>query len=113
MSQQQIDQLFGYVQERCLWQFTSRARDRIVNIEGIIAAATDMLHGKELHKHTPMDKMFYADAKLMVADFRERFPWINEQEPSKITELMTGLKDLLVDHTITKSLNHELNYTLY
>ena len=40
--------------------------------------------------HTPMDKLFYADAKAMVTDFRERFPWIDELEPTKITELMDG-----------------------
>ena len=113
MSQQQINQLFDYVQERCLWQFTSRSWDRKENIEGIVSAATDMLHGKSLGRHTPMDKLFYADAKAMVADFRERFPWINELEPTKITELMAGLKDALVEHTITRSLNHELNHSLY
>jgi nitrogenase delta subunit len=111
--QEQMEQLFGYVQERCLWQFSSRGRDRQENIDGVIATATDMLHGKDLSKHTPMQKMFYADAKLMVTDFRERFPWINELEPTKITELMAALKAELVDHTITKSLNHELNHTLY
>ena len=105
--------MFGYVQERCLWQFHSRSWDRKENIEGIIAAATEMLHGKPLHRHTPMDRLFYADAKSMVDDFKERFPWIEGLEPTKITELMTGLKDALVDHTITHSLNHELTHTLY
>jgi nitrogenase delta subunit len=113
MSQQQIKQLFDYVQERCLWQFHSRSWDRKENIDGIIAAATDLLHNSHPKTGAPMDKLFYADAKTMVADFRGRFPWINELEPTEITELMTGLKDALVDHTITKSLNHELNHSLY
>ena len=113
MSQQQIDQLFGYVQERCLWQFHSRSWDRKENIEGIVGAATDLLHGKHPMKHTPMDKLFYADAKSMVDDFKLRFPWIDGLEPTKITELMHGLKDKLVEYTITRSLNHELNHSLY
>ena len=113
MSQQQIDQLFAYVQERCLWQFHSRSWDRQENIDGIIAAATDLLHDKHPKKHAPMDRLFYADAKLMVDDFKQRFPWIAALEPTKQTELMTELKERLVDHTITHSLNHELNHSLY
>jgi nitrogenase delta subunit len=49
----------------------------------------------------------------MVKDFRENFPWINDLEPTKLTELLESLKAELVDHTITKSLNHELNHSLY
>jgi vanadium nitrogenase delta subunit len=113
MSQQQIDQLFSWVQERYLWQFHSRSWDRQENIDGVIAAATDLLHGLHPKKHAPMDKLFFADAKLMVDDFKERFPWILDLEPTKISELMAGLKTALVDHTITRSLNHELNHSLY
>ena len=113
MSQSQVDQLFSYVQERCLWQFHSRAWDRKENIDGIIAAATDLLHGKAPKRHGPMDKLFYADAKSMVDDFKQLFPWLDELEPTKVTELMTELKEALVDHTITRSLNHELNHSLY
>ena len=113
MSQQQIDLLLGYVQERCLWQFHSRAWDRQENIDGVIAAATDLLHGRHPKNHAPMDRMFYADAKAMVDDFKERFPWILDLEPTKVTELMAGLKSALIDHTITRSLNHELRHSLY
>ena len=114
MSQQQIDQLFGYVQERCLWQFHSRSWDRQENIDGIIATATDLLHGQEHPKrHTPMDRMFYADAKAMVDDFKVRFPWILDLEPTRITELMKGLQSKLVDETITHSRNGELHDKLY
>jgi nitrogenase delta subunit len=113
MSEQQIKQLFDYVQVRYLWQFFSRSWDRQENIDGIIAAAIDLLNGKQPTRHTPMDRLFYADAKEMVKDFRENFSWINELEPSKVADLMHGLKDMLVDHTITRSLNHELNHSLY
>jgi vanadium nitrogenase delta subunit len=113
MSEQQIKLLFDYVQKRYLWQFFSRSWDRQENIEGIIAAATDMLNGKHPHKHAPMDRLFYADAKEMVKDFRENFPWIDELEPTKIGEVMDGLKAQLIDHAITRSLNHELHHTLY
>lgn len=113
MNTEKLDQLFAYVQERCLWQFFSRTWDRQENIEGILKVATDMLTGKDLDLQTPMDRLFYADAKVMVADFKKRFPWIEETGAAQIRDLMHGLKDMLVEHTITKSLNHELNHSLY
>lgn len=113
MSTEKIDQLFGYVQERCLWQFFSRSWDRQENIDGILEAATAMLSGKEPKKETPMDRLFYADALTMVHDFKARFPWIVEAAPEEMGSLMSGLKDKLVEFAITKSLNHELNHTLY
>ena len=108
-----VDQLFGYVQERCLWQFSSRTWDRQENIDGILATATDLLTGKELSLETPMDKLFYADAKIMVTDFKKRFPWIEETGPAQIREIMHQLKDKVIDIAITSSKNHELNHTLY
>jgi nitrogenase delta subunit len=113
MSEQQVKQLFDLVQQRYLWQFFSRSRDRIENINGIIAAANDMFRGVEPKRHLPMEKLFYADALEMVKDFKEAFPWIDTLEPTKIPELLEALKAELVDHTITKSLNHELNHSLY
>lgn len=113
MTSEKLDQLFGYVQERCLWQFFSRSWDRQENIDGILKTATDLLTGKEVKLETPMDRLFYADAKIMVADFRHRFPWIEEAGPAQLRDLMHGLKDKLVEFTITKSLNHELNHSLY
>jgi nitrogenase delta subunit len=113
MSEQQIKLLFDYVQVRYLWQFFSRSWDREENIEGIVNAANDMFHNRAPKKHTPMERLFYADAKEMVKDFKENFPWIEKLEPTKISELLEGLKAMLKEHTITKSLNHELNHTLY
>ncbi len=113
MSEQQALELFNYVQMRYLWQFFSRTWDREENIEGICNAANDMLHGREPKKHTPMERLFYADAKEMVKDFKENFPWLEKLEPTRITELLGELKAMLRDHTITNSLNHELNHSLY
>jgi vanadium nitrogenase delta subunit len=113
MNSEKLDQLFGYVQERCLWQFGSRSWDRQESIDGTVNAAADLLTGKELALDTPMARMFYADAKIMVADFKQLFPWIEEAGPAQLRELMQGLKDKLVEFAITKSLNHELNHSLY
>jgi nitrogenase delta subunit len=113
MNTDKLDQLFGYVQERCLWQFFSRSWDRQENIDGIMKVAADMLTGKELILETPMERLFYADAKIMVADFKQRFPWIEEIGPGQIRDLMHGLKDRLTEFAITRSLNHELNHSIY
>jgi V-containing nitrogenase delta subunit len=113
MSTEKIDQLFSYVQERCLWQFFSRSWDRQENIDGILSSATALLTGEAPQKDTPMNKLFYADAKIMVHDLKERFPWVAETAPDEIRALMQGLKDMLVEHAITKSLNRELTHTLY
>ncbi|CAH2598871.1 Nitrogenase vanadium-iron protein delta chain [Rhodovastum atsumiense] len=108
-----LDELFGYVQERCLWQFFSRTWDRQENIDGILATATDLLAGQPPRLETPMDRLFYADAKIMVADFRTRFPWFNETPPDEVRELIAGLKAKLEEIAITGSKNRELNHNLY
>lgn len=112
-SQDKIDALYDYVQERCLWQFFSRSWDRQENIDGILKTATDMLTGTPPAKETPMDRLFYADAKIMVADFKQRFPWLGDAGAAQVRELMAGLKERLVDISITNSKNGELHHTLY
>ena len=78
MTTDKVDQLFSYVQERCLWQFFSRSWDRQENLDGILKSATDLLTGKDPARETPMERLFYADAKVMVQDFKQRFPWLEE-----------------------------------
>lgn len=107
------DELFAYVQERCLWQFGSRTWDRQETIDGVIAKTTEILSGKEVALETPLDRAFYADAKILVSDFKSRFPWLDEVGPAQLRELMAGLKERLVDIAITSSKNQELSHTLY
>ena len=108
-----VDQLFAYVQERCLWQFFSRSWDRQENIDGVIGKATELLTAKEISLETPMDRLFYADATVMVADFRKRFPWFAETSPDEVRSLMAGLKARLEEIAITGSKNRELSHQLY
>jgi len=108
-----VDELFDYVQERCLWQFHSRSWDRTENIDGVIAKATDLLAGREPTAETPNERCFVADARIMVADFRSRFPWIGEANEAEINELLSGLREKLIDLAVTQSRNHELTHTLY
>lgn len=113
MSEHKLDDLFDYVEERCLWQFFSRTWDRKENIEGVLKQAEALLSGGVPIRATPMERLFYADALIMVKDFRERFPWINESSPEEIHALLEGLKGRLEDVTITRSTNRELNHHLY
>jgi nitrogenase delta subunit len=113
MMEDKLDDLYGYVQERCLWQFFSRSWDRQENIDGVLGQAEAILAGNPPARETPMEKLFYVDAKVMVDDFRARFPWIRESPPDEIKQLMDGLKSRLVETVITKSTNRELNHHLY
>lgn len=110
---QKLDELYGYVEERCLWQFFSRTWDRQENIDGVLGQAEKLLTGEAPVRDTPMDRLFYADAKIMVSDFQTRFPWLSESQPAEIKALLDGLKARLVDDVITRSTNRELNHHLY
>ncbi|EXJ15822.1 V-containing nitrogenase subunit delta [Imhoffiella purpurea] len=109
----QLDELYGYIEERCLWQFFSRSWDRQENIDGVLDQAARLLNGKGPARETPMDNLFYADAKILVADLRERFPWLEDAGEEEIRQLCDGLKGRLVDVVITRSKNRELNHHLY
>lgn len=109
----QIDDLFDYVQERCLWQFFSRTWDRTENIDGVIGQAERMLLGQAPLRDTPMQRLHAVDAMSMVDDFRKRFAWIAQSSPEEIKAVLQGLREKLTDHTITRSKNHELSHSLY
>ncbi|HTH41086.1 MAG TPA: V-containing nitrogenase subunit delta [Rhodocyclaceae bacterium] len=113
MLEDKIDDVFDYVQERCLWQFFSRTWDRQENIDGVLEQATGLLTGKEVARETPMSRLHYADAKIMVGDLQERYPWVKEAGEQEIREVMDGLKLRLIDTAITRSTNRELNHHLY
>ena len=108
-----VNQLFAYVQERCLWQFFSREWDRTENIEGILGKAADLLTGTPLKLETPMDRLFYADAKVMVDNLKDRFPEIAALPPSEVQGLIADLKVKVTEIAVTQSRNHELTQKLY
>lgn len=109
----QVAELFGYVQERFLWQFYSREWDRAENINGITEQAKRILLGQETLRQTPVQRLQAVDAKVMVDDCRARFAWLGEAQAQRIHELMDGLRVMLTDIAITRSQNRELNHSLY
>jgi nitrogenase delta subunit len=113
MLDKRIDEIFSYVQERCLWQFFSRTWDRQENIDGVLDQAVAIIAGKAPNRATPMERLHYADATIMVDDLRERFPWVKGASEKEISEVMEAVKARLVDAVITKSTNRELTHHLY
>ena len=73
-----VGDLYDYVQERCLWQFYSRNWDRTENIDGVLAKATDLFLGKTPEIPTPQDRLYLADAKILVNDCRNRYSWVKD-----------------------------------
>jgi V-containing nitrogenase delta subunit len=113
MTTEKLDQLFAYVEERCLWQFSSRTWDREENIGGVIAAAACLLTGEQPKAETGSERLFYAEAKTMVADLKARLSWIEGADPAEIKALLQSLTEKLLDVTIVRSKNRELNHSLY
>lgn len=107
------EELFSFIQKHYLWQFHSRSWDRVENINGILSQAADLLNGKEVVAETPKDKGFYADSKLLVLEATSRLPWINELTSDEKVELIEIVKEKLLEVTVKKSLNGELNMPMY
>jgi len=108
-----VDNLFDYVQERCLWQFASRTWDRTDNIDGVLKHVGSLLKKDRPAPETPAERLNLADAKVLVNDCRQRYDWIDAIAPAEVDEVIEGLKARLIDVTITRSKNRELNHSLY
>jgi vanadium nitrogenase delta subunit len=108
-----VDELFRYVQERCLWQFFSREWDRAENIQGLLGTAAGLLAGASPPLATPMDRLFYADAKPLVAALRQKFPDLPSLPPAELDALFAALKERVTEVAVTKSQNKELTQHLY
>nr|AAD40068.1 vanadium dinitrogenase delta subunit [nitrogen-fixing bacterium DU1] len=113
MSQSHLDDLYEYVQERCLWQFFSRSWDREENIEGVLNQVVLLWSGKEPLRSTPMERLFYADALPIVSDVKSRFEWASKIPAEEVSFLIDGLKTRLTETVITRSTNRELSHHLY
>jgi nitrogenase delta subunit len=108
-----VEQVFTYVQERCLWQFFSREWDRAENIQGVLGAVPGLLVGATPPLDTPMARLFYADAKPLAAALRQKFPDLPGLPSAELEALFKAVKDRLTEVVITKSQNKELTQHLY
>ena len=60
-----------------------------------------------------MARLFYADAKPLVAALRQKFPDLPNLPAAEIEALFKTLKERITEVTVTKSQNKELTQHLY
>lgn len=113
--EKKIDEILEFIQERCLWQFHSREWDRTENINGIFGMLPKLLAGEKISAKDlePKDKCHYADAKILADQLSEKFSYIKEIDEKEKNELLSGVKDKLIDVAITKCRNEELRVPFY
>lgn len=109
-----INELYKYIQAKYLWQFYSRNWDRENNINGILDATKELLiTGKCSLGDSPTDKHYYSEAKIVVNDIKRDLKFIEGLNEKGITDLIDRVKAKLIDVTVTNSLNGELNVAYY
>ena len=113
MNTKEVDPIYDYIQERCLWQFHSRFWDREENIAGVIQAIGDILTNTPVETNTPQLKSYHADARILVVELKRRFPWLLTIPAAELRSILSALKDRLIDTVVTRSLNGELRQANY
>ena len=108
-----IDKVFAYVQERCLWQFFSRAWDRTEVIDGVLGKTAQLLTGEPVKVESPTEKAHYADARLLAEGIRARFSDISALPAEDVKALIEGVRGRVTELAITQSRNRELHQKLY
>ncbi len=111
--QEKIDALVGYIQQKCLWQFFSRAWDREENIAGVLDRTRDLLLGATPPVDTDIDRCHLADAKTLSAELRSEFPWVAGMRPDQLGALFQGVKETMMEIAVAKSRNGELYVSYY
>lgn len=102
-----VKAVYDYIVERCLWQFFSRNWDRERNIKGILKDVGLLYAGKEVSKETNLDKCYYADAKILLEQLLEKYPWFEELNSKDVFTLLDMVSEKLMQLAVTNSLNAE------
>lgn len=110
---EKIEQLFLYLQERCLWQFHSRAWDREDNISVTCEDLIRLLTGEKVTRETPEERCHYADAVLLADQVKAKFPWILQLSDAERREVIEGAFGKVMEVAVTNSRNGELNNENY
>jgi hypothetical protein len=107
------DELVAFIQERCLWQFASRAHDRDENINGVLSLLGVILTGDSPQLETPMQRLHFANANLLAKEVKVAFPWLAEIPKEDMQGVLSGAIARIHELTVEKSLNGELNQPGY
>ncbi|OPX43394.1 nitrogenase vanadium-iron protein delta chain [Ruminiclostridium hungatei] len=109
-----VAELYKFFQQRYLWQFYSRAWDRDENINGILDKLPVIFSGGQPEvADTLKDRAFYAEARIVAMEVTERYPWVKDMDVSQLKSTIDAVKEKIIDVTITKSQNGELNIQNY
>ncbi len=109
-----VEELYSYIQSRCLWQFFPREWDRKANIEGILGRAIEILTGREHQApETLLDRYYYVEAKALVTDIKNWFPWLNELDEEEKIAIIEEVKKKLIKVMVVESINPELRLSGY
>lgn len=109
-----INQLYKYIQEKYLWQFYSRSWDRKNNINGILNVVKELLIKGEFSVGDSLEeKHYYSEARIVAKDIKRDLKFIEGLNEKGITELIDRVIAKLLDVTVTNSLNGELNVEYY
>jgi V-containing nitrogenase delta subunit len=105
--------LYSFIQERYLWQFYSRTWDREENIHHILDEFVKILSGETTGGNNPKERYFYAEAATVAAETKRKFPWLGGLDRAELENLAASVKAKLIDVTVTRSQNGELNVSYY
>jgi hypothetical protein len=107
------EELVAFIQERCLWQFVSRANDREENINGVLSLMGEILSGGSPRLDTPMDRLHFANDNHLAREVKVALPWMRELPKEEMKEVVSGTIARIYELTVKKSLNGELNIPGY
>jgi V-containing nitrogenase delta subunit len=107
------ESLVTFIQERCLWQFVSRAPDREENIDGVLTLVGILLTGGAPKLQTPMDRLHFANANHLATEIKSEFPWLTHLGKEELFAVVTGAIKRIHEITVKKSKNGELHLPAY
>ncbi len=108
-----VEELVAFLQERCLWQFASRAWDREENIDNVLTMTGEILAGKSPHAETPGERCHFANANHLASDVKTHLLWLGDLASDELHNVVTGAIARLRDLTVDRSLNGELRLQSY
>lgn len=112
-NKEKMEEVFSFFQERCLWQFYSRAWDRKDNINGVCGDVIKLLTGERVELETPEDKCHYADSRILADELKKRCPWLLEMEDSERKAIIEDARDKLMALAVTNCRNPEIHNENY
>jgi hypothetical protein len=111
--QEKAESLVRFIQERCLWQFVSRAPDREQNIDGVLSLLGILLTGGSPKLQTPMDRLHFANANHLAAEVKTEFPWLTHLSKDELFQIVEGTIKRIHEITVKNSKNGELHLSAY